>query len=246
MDNKDYFPYIKNKYKRLDEEVASYAIIDSLLILSDEIAVGRNVNFKGALNLYKNWKYKRLKLTRDSDFSIFGIPLDKFKEDTIELISNLEHDIYSFVFKGSKNLTIKSNGYNGVKLLIDVIVGGVKVSKISCDITIEELLNNDGVILKNGIRIYTIERTLADKFTSLIVHGYKNTRHKDMIDLKVLYKISNNELLNELIEKLFVPRKITPDMYDDFKKNYNSYPIIKDNLVEDIVSKIINKIQPHK
>ena len=244
MDNKDYYPYIMRKYKITEEEVASYAIIDSLLVLSNEIAVGRNVNFKGALNLLKNWKYKRLKLTRDSDFSVFDTPLKIFEKETIELISNFKHDIYSFSFIKSKKLVIKSNGYDGTKLLINVIVGGQKTSNISCDIAIEELSGNDGIDIKEGIRIYTIERTLADKFTSLIVHGSRNTRHKDMIDLKILYKISNNDLLCELIEKLFIPRKITSDMYDDFKKNYDTYPVVKDNSVEDIIKKIINKIKP--
>ena len=243
MDNKDYFPYIMNKYKISEEEVASYATIDSLLVLSDKITAGRKVNFKGALNLFKNWNYKRQDLTKDSDFSVFDTPLKTFSKKTISLISTYEHEIYSFAFKKEKTLSIKSNGYNGVKLFFDVFVENIKITTISCDIAIEELTGDDGIETKEGIRIYTIERTLADKFTSLIIHGRRNTRHKDMIDLKELYKKSNNLLLTKLIERLFKPRGITTEKYISFKTNYTSFKVIKDNGVKSIVAKIIKNIK---
>ena len=153
-----------------------------------------------------------------------------------------KHEIYSFVFRNKKSLTIKSNGYNGIKIFFEVFVGKTKITIISCDIAIEELKSDDGIETREDIRIYTIERTLVGKFTTLIVHGERNTRHKDMVDLKELYKHSNNALLNKLIERLFVPREITSKKYTPFKNNYATYPVIKDNGVESIICNIINKI----
>ncbi|MCK5866818.1 MAG: nucleotidyl transferase AbiEii/AbiGii toxin family protein [Mycoplasmataceae bacterium] len=193
MDNK-YRSYIINKYKIKDmSHYFELTILDALDEMNNSLKK-ENFILKGAFNLFKNHGYTRAQLTRDSDYSLTN--LNKEQIETFFRATTFDTEWYLFIFVSSKHIAKSNVGYGGLTIKLNAKVKGRNTNtNIKIDIAHEEIDNTKGILVFDHQKAYSIERTLADKYVSMIQLGDTNTRNKDFVDLKALFPNSDKELL---------------------------------------------------
>ena len=240
MDNKKFKNYLIAKYSIKDNsQISSLIQIDAmdhfLSLVSNE-----GIILKGAFNLFKNFGYTRNKITRDIDFSLIKLNI----KDIYEVIDNAikdGSDIYEYEITSIVDLDISTNGYSGLRIKTAFKVKDTNIKgNFHSDYAIEDITNGHGILGEKGNRYYSIDRTLADKYVTMIQRGSTNTRDKDFVDLKNLFKEVNIELFYKLVKELISIKGISTDLIKKFNDEYTKYPsVIKNNLVD--VIRTINK-----
>lgn len=244
MNVNDFDKYINNKYPKITNKINYFSAIkvDAYFIVANFLRNNEHFILKGGFNLFANYGYFRGKFTTDIDISINGIELTNAKEIIAEYINGIDHEIYKFEITNMNKLDIVSNGYNGFNINFQIIIKGTKlITSGSIDVAIEEINNSSSIIIKDGYRIYSIERTIGDKYLTAIQKGRSNSRRKDFIDICNLYRMSiNKNLLIEVIKKLYKYKNVDYKMIVDWEDNYSEW-IKKYNVegLEQVLSEII-------
>ncbi|MCK5807071.1 MAG: nucleotidyl transferase AbiEii/AbiGii toxin family protein [Mycoplasmataceae bacterium] len=234
-----YKKYIFEKYGIDNKHFVSFSMIDSM---KDFLSLleGDNWILKGAMNLYINHDYKRGgTLTKDIDISLIGKSPNSFATDlnNREVLETNKY-IYDVIsFKEIKSSTI----YKGITINIKAhIKEEIFVIKFSIDVAVEEITDLKGIVKEENM-FYSIERTLADKFTSMIQLGMRNTRQKDFIDLKALYSLCNSKVFS-LIKELLIKRQVSKELIKEFYSGYQELPFVIKFQLEDVIKEIIQHI----
>ena len=240
MQKEEFKRYITKKYKCVNAEIGQYIKLDMMNEFLHIIEPKEHLFFKGAANLFFNYSYKRENLTKDLDFSTNS----KMKEvvEKIKKMFIFDTTHYNYKFVSYKESTIITGWYNGITINIQSKVKGLNVNdSFNIDIAVEEL-PNDKYNSLNGLKSYTIERTLADKYLSMIYHGKSNTREKDFIDLKNLYKECNFKELISISKRLKAARKLEIEKISTFKRECHTYQYIKKYKLNEIIKSLNEEI----
>lgn len=238
MFTNEYKKYIKAKYKNIQNlDLQSYFIIDAIEALIKKTNIS-NYILKGGASLYFGYGYTRDgKLTNDIDISIRENLLT-FKNKVIKIIDNNDNNtIYAFRVTKETPLSITTAGYEGIRLniLTKLKDNDSLYFNFHIDISIEEIGMNGIVKHEENLFIYSIERTIADKFVSMIQRGETNSRERDFIDFKNLFMKCDKNLLFTLIINLLNKRKVTQAMFTIFLKEFKNYRFIeRHNIANDI------------
>ena len=240
MFKEQYKNYIIKKYNVKDmTKFESYIKIDMLSVFEEEIMVGTNI-LKGAFNLLKNFNYTRNNdLTKDIDVSLIKESIPEYIQELITKISISKNDIYKYKIEKIEELKIDVSGYSGSRITIHVSTDFNVKMKVHIDVAIEEINGTDGIEQENGRKYYSITRTLADKYVTMIQRNDSNTREKDFIDLSALWNHVDLELFIDLSRRLLANREISKEEIDLFVESFMDNPmIIKHDLLKTI--KLIN------
>lgn len=229
MDKQNFANYIIKKYYLPDKVLLSkFITIDAMKEFIAETDWQNNIYFKGAMSLLTEHNYMRETPTKDIDFAIEG-DLKEFNDYICSLAPMITKH-YKINVVRSSELTIANNDYWGIEIKFEFFVKGTKIrGAFSLDVAIEEIPDKyKKSKLNPKLYVYSIEKTLAEKFISMIVHKETNGREKDFIDLKSLISSSDIKKLREYISEYLKTKKINGDDIKSFINNYKNYKYIKD------------------
>ena len=244
--NKDqYRNYLKDKHSFDDPMlIAGYIKLDLMSVFEESI-MNNNEILKGAFNLFKHFNYRRNgELTKDIDVSLIDTTTDKYIETLSEQLKTYKTNIYEYEIFGIKDLKIDVSGYSGKRIRIKS-VGRIKDS-FHIDVAIEEIDDKEGIDTFEGKKYYSVERTLADKYVTMIQRGTSNTREKDFIDLSMLWEKVNKQLFFEISKKLFINRNIENKDVQEFENIFEDIKYIQKYRLELIITFINSKLMEFK
>lgn len=243
--NSQYTAYLRNKYNIKDlTQLSNYLTIDAYEEILNEIKSINGLIIKGAYNLFINYEYERDPITRDIDCSVSNTTVINVSERIVELLKNFKSDIYTIEKIDTKDLSIATGKYPGIRINFRIIVTGTTMKdKGNFDIAVEEIDNKVGIEHRNNMHFYSIERTLADKYVSAIYRGRNNSRTKDFYDLYNLFtRIENIQLFVDVTRILISKKEIGNDLINDWLANYKEWVAVHNiNGLEDVLGEI-NKI----
>lgn len=240
--NKDkYRKYLKEKYSFVDSSFMPMYIKIDIMSTFENLIMNNKEILKGAFNLFKNFDYSREgELTKDIDISLVNTSVEKYVNTLTYSIEKQNNDLYEYRIVKIIDLKIAVSGYAGKRIHIET-TGQVK-DGFHIDVAIEELNDKDGIETNDGKKFYSIERTLADKYVSMIQWGSSNTREKDYIDILGLWTHSDDNLFFIIIKELIINREIKLEEITTFKNEYHEHKYIKKYGLEKMMKKINNKI----
>lgn len=244
MDSDTYKNYITEKYD-LETRVLlqQFSTIDAMQEFISVVEWSDNTYFKGAMSLFTEHGYQRENPTKDIDVSIKG-NLKRFKED-IYSSSPIITKHYKIDVTEYEDLNISNNGYSGIKIRFKFAVCGTTMKgTFSIDVAIEEIPDkNKTSKLNSRLYVYSIEKTLAEKFVSMIHWKEKNTREKDFIDLKALLPRTNWDTLIKYIDNFLNTKNIDNSDVKSFVVNYKNYEYVKKYNLSSELSPIIKWVK---
>lgn len=242
--------YLKKTYPAFESAVyEDFGIIDTYMTIDKKI---NNNNFitKGAFNLFTKFNYCRsdenndFSLTSDIDYSICNISLKQAELFLSELLNNLDSDFYEIKSIKISQLPIAPKNTGGLRIEFKSFLKGVNTNfPCQVDIAYEDIPDSE-LILKDekGRKFYSIERTLADKYSACIEKGIKNDRGKDYIDILYLFpRITNKELFFETIKVLLYDRQLDVQKVKEWKYSWKTFVSVLSNKLK-FDSKVIDII----
>ena len=241
MDRFQYKKYLMEKYNFTDATMmGSYIKIDIMSIFEEKIMVNEEI-LKGAFNLFKHFNYKRgTELTKDIDITIIDKSIDDYLVNIKESLASHESDLYTYTITKITDLEIEVSGYEGKR--INVEAKGIIKDSFHIDIAIEELDDVKGIERSRDKKYYSIERTLADKYVTMIQRGTENTREKDFVDISSLWSKSNFNLFMKITKDLISNREINQNAIKSFKDEFMSIEYITKHNLQEIIIKINKNI----
>lgn len=223
--NHEYCKYLMNKYSVVKKNyLTNYIAIDAYSYFVNSGLLSKNFILKGAYNLLLNYGYNRGDVTRDLDFSVHDIEIDKAQVQLIDALTLFKNEIYSFNDFTVQKLTIASGNFSGIRVNFKIVVNGTSMSDLgSIDVAIEEIYNH-GITINDSLEYYTLERSLADKYIASIFWGPSNTREKDFIDIYNLYnKLNDNEKFVMYVKELLSLKRVDENKIQAWLANYQNW-----------------------
>ena len=241
MDRFQYKKYLMEKYDFTDTVMmANYIRMDIMSVFEGKIMVNEEI-LKGAFNLFKHFDYNRgTELTKDIDITIIHKSIDDYLNIMSESLASNKDNLYTYEITKITELDIAVSGYKGKRVNVKV-TGQIKDS-FHIDIAIEELDDVKGIESSKGKKYYSIERTLADKYVTMIQRGTENTREKDFIDVSSLWSNSNFILFIKITKDLISNRKIDFETIESFKNDFINIEYITKHNMQAIIEKINKNI----
>ena len=241
MDRFQYKKYLMEKYNFTDTAMmGSYIKIDIMSIFEEKIMVNEEI-LKGAFNLFKHFNYSRgTELTKDIDITIIDKSIDDYLLNIKESLISNKDDLYTYRITKITDLSIEVSGYKGKRINVEAI--GLIRDSFHIDIAIEELDDVKGIKHSRDKKYYSIERTLADKYVTMIQRGSENTREKDFIDVSSLWSKSNFNLFMKITKDLISNREINHDTIKSFKDEFMKIEYITKHNLQDIIIQINKNI----